>query len=169
MNDFLNFKGAKQENTEYKPVDKGEYEVVLTAEWKDKLDKSGKFINCAFRIREDVEQKHQGRLVFDGIYESKTNKGVYQPAKIEGILDTVADANYEFKNYDEVIQYINGLAMRVEVQIEPADPEKPNSKDRNIIKYLSYKPTLHPLAGGGENPFKNIKNADEIDVDSLPF
>lgn len=163
MNDVLNFKGAKDS---YEPIEKGEYEVVLTAEWKDKADKSGKYINCAFRVRDDVEQKNQGRLIFDPIYESKNKKGVYQPAKIEGILDTVADANYQFKNYDEVIQYINGLAMRIEVQIEKADPDKENSKDRNIVKYLSYKPTLHPLA---ESPFKNLKVNDEIDVDSLPF
>ncbi len=163
MNNFLNFKGAKES---YEPIEKGEYEVVLTAEWKDKADKSGKFINCVFRVRDDVEQKNQGRLIFDAIYESKTKKGVYQPAKIEGILDTVTDANYEFKNYDEVIQYINGLAMRIEVQIEKADPDKDNSKDRNIVKYLSYKPTLHPLA---ESPFKNLNPNSDISAEDLPF
>lgn len=165
MQDFLDFKGAKEKN-DYEPVEKGVYEVVLTAEWKEKADKSGKYINCAFKIRDDIEQKHQGRLVFDGIYESKNKKGVYQPDKIEGILDTIPNANYQFKSYDDVIQYINGIPMKVEVLIEPADPEKPNSKDRNIIKYLSYRPSDKPL---GANPFKDLKTKVEVSTEDLPF
>lgn len=162
---MIDFKGAS-EKQEFEKIKPGTYEVVLTAEWKEVNGK--KTINCKYFIREDVEQEHKTRLVFDTIWESKNKPGEFTPAKIEKILNAIPNARYEFESYDDFIQYVSGMPMRIDVAIEPADPEKPNSKERNIVKYDSWRQTLKPIIAG-ESPFKDLKTQTELDVDSLPF
>lgn len=138
-------------------IDEGEYEVTLNAEWKERNGK--RFINCAFKIRKDVEQKFGNRIVFDAIYKSKTSDE-YQPSKISGILDAIPAAKRDFETYDDLIQFINNQNMRVYIKIKPAEGEYP---EKNEIDYLSYKPTQ---AG---NPKVTLSEADDVDADELPF
>lgn len=125
------------EKTEFELVQPGEYEVTLNAEWKQ-TRMGENYINCVFKVRKDVEQDFGGRIVFDGIYKNK-NTGELQPAKINGILAAIPNAKQDFESYDELIQYINDQNMIVEINIQKADPSVVGSKDKNIIKYLSYK------------------------------
>lgn len=125
------------EKTEYELVQPGEYEVTLNAEWKQ-TRVGDNYINCVFKIRKDVEQDFGGRIVFDGIYKNK-NTGELQPSKINGILAAIPNAKQDFESYDELIQYINDQNMIVEINIQKADPSVVGSKDKNVIKYLSYK------------------------------
>lgn len=159
---MLHFDG-KNEKKDFDLIEEGKYEVVLNAEWR-KTGNGELYINCAFRIRKDVEQKNAGRLVFDGIYKSKKS-GEYSKLKIDGILSTIENAKCDFESYDELIQYINGRNMIITIETQKADPSYPNSKDKSVVKYLSYEPTKNPTTDG----VKEAENLPDIDESELPF
>jgi hypothetical protein len=138
----LNFTG-KNDST-YELVEKGDYEVTLSCEWAaKKSDPSEHYINCKFKIREDVEQSFAGRVVFDSIYKQGGTMD-YNRAKINGLLSAIPRAKLDFADYDELIQYLNGQNMVVTIEIEPANAY--HTTDKNIIKYLSYRPSEVPMA-----------------------
>ena len=123
-------------------IQEGEYEVTLTAEWAQ--TKAGDdYIKLTYVIRKDVEQNEQGRLVFDGIYKNKTT-GAFPDDKINAILSTIPkdQVTLDFKDYDELILYINGVNMRIEVMTQKADPTVATSVDKSVCKYLSNKQTV---------------------------
>lgn len=154
-------------------IEPGQYEVTLNADWKE-ASTGTVYINCAFKIRKDVQQNFGGRLVFDPIFKSKTN-GEYSPSKINAILAAIPNSRQDFETYDDLILYINNTNMIVEIDIQKADPLYPNSKDRNIIKYLSYMPTVAgPLRAeeSSENQADNTKSSEglvEIEGAELAF
>lgn len=134
-------------------IDEGEYEVTLNAEWKERNGK--RFINCAFKIRNDIDQKFGGRIVFDPIYKSKTSDE-YQPAKISKILDAIPNAPRDFEDYDGVIQFINNANMRITVKIKPAEGEY---AEKNEVSYLSYAPSK---AGKSKVTLTEVDPEDEL-------
>lgn len=155
----------------------GLYECVLSAEWKETSQKKA-YIGLVWKIRKDVEQASGGRLVFDGIYESKANPGEYNINKINAILAAIKDSKQDFEDYDELILYLNGQLALVDVGIQEADPSYPNSKDKNVVKFFNYYETKHPEYNEDANSNKEVKtviggnkNLDKVEVieDDLPF
>ena len=122
-------------------IEEGTYEVTLNASW-DETKAGAKYIKLVYTIRKDIDQNAQGRLVFDGIYKDRET-GKFPKAKIDAILSTIPTERQrlKFKNYDELMQFISGLNMKIEVETEKADPNKEGSKDRSKCKYLSQKPS----------------------------
>lgn len=133
----LHFTGEVQE-TEFTLIEPGTYAVVMNAEFK-KTKKGDDFINCSFRIMKEYDNLWGGRIVFDGIYKS-AKTCTFQETKINSILATIPNFKTDFEDYDELVQYINGTKMAIDIDIEKADENVPGSKDRNIVKYLSYRP-----------------------------
>lgn len=156
---MLHFSGEKEKTGVFELITPDKYEVTLMAEWRETKVSKKRYINCAFLIRKDVEQDFQGRIVFDGIYESKKT-GDLQASKINAILSAIPNARQDFETYDDLIQYINGKNMIVEIEIENAKDDNPDSKDKNVIKYLSYEPTQHK---------SRMEELNEVDADDLPF
>ncbi|WP_281512253.1 DUF669 domain-containing protein [Mammaliicoccus vitulinus] len=162
---MLNF---EKPSSQYTLIEKGEYEFILTVEWKQTKNHDS-FINCAFKIRKDVPQQYGGQIVFDGIYKNKTT-GEYSRDKINHILGTIPNAKYDFESYDELIQYINGIKIRATVDIQESD----NYPPKNVIVYLSYKETNYPesktdaVSESNNNGDKNVEKLD-ISDDDLPF
>lgn len=134
----LHFNPNEVANDEFELIEPGRYDCTMTTEWRETRG-GDMYINCAFRINKDSGQKFGGRIVFDGIYKSKTT-GDYQASKINALLATIDNPKTDFEDYDELLLYLNGIQVNVEIDIEPADPERPMSKDKNIITYLSYQP-----------------------------
>ena len=159
---MLHFDNNKPEKKEFDLIEEGKYETILNAEWR-KTANGDLYINCTFRIRKDVEQKNGGRLVFDGIYKSRNN-GEYSKAKIDALLSTIENAKCDFESYDELIQYLNNRNMIITIETQKADPSYPNSKDKSVVKYLSYEPTKYP-----NNAVKAGSNLPEVDDSLLPF
>jgi len=148
--------GASRDDFEL--IEPGRYNCTLTTEWRETRGGDA-YINCAFRIDRDGNQKYGGRIVFDGIYKSKTT-GDYQASKINALLATIPKPKTDFEDYDELLLYLNGIKVNVEIDIEPADSERPMSKDKNIITYLSYRPV------------ENNNESSSIDIPSdmdIPF
>lgn len=156
----LHFSGevANQQPKTFEPISAGKYEVILNTEWKK--SKSGNmYINCIFRIRKG--QNFENRVVFDGIYKSKTT-GEYSEQKINAILSAIPNAKRDFEDYDDLIQYLNDKPMIIEVDIELPDPEYPNSKEKNIVVYLSYEPSKLANEENNEEKVETTSKAQEI-------
>lgn len=155
---MLHFDGKVQENKEFEPIVDGDYEVTLEAEWAKTKSTSEPYINCKFTIRKDVDQKFGGRIIFDGIYKSKTT-GEYNASKINGILMAIPCAKMDFNDYDELIQYINGQNMIISIKTQEAQGDYPA---RNIVEFCSYRTT--------ENLPKTEKpTLTEVTDEDLPF
>lgn len=156
----LNFTGKVESNL----IKNGEYEVVLKVEWEKTMN-GDKYMKCVYTIREDVEQEYVGRLVFDGIYCDE--KGVYDERKINAILSTIENPKCDFEDYDEVVQYLNGKLLKIEIGAKTS-----GDKNKNVIKFWTAKPTNHPeythhietVAG-----VINVSNQTEIEDEDLPF
>ena len=133
----LHFTG-EVEQQEFQLIEPGTYAVEMNAEFK-KTKGGDDFINCAFKILKEYDSTWGGRIVFDGIYKS-LKTGAFNEAKINAILATIKNPKTDFEDYDELVQYFNGIRMEIDIDIEQADDNVPNSKERNIVKYLSYKP-----------------------------
>lgn len=156
------------EKNEFELIPNGEYEVTLNAEWKTTRN-GDQFINCTFKIRKDVEQDFGGRLVFDGIYKTRAN-GEFQTSKINGILSAIPNARQDFESYDDLIQYINDQNMIIEIETQKADPTYAGSKDKNIVKYLSYKPSnVGTQATPNATTETTTKVMQEEEATDLPF
>ena len=54
--------------------------------------------------------------------------------------------------------------MIITIETQKADPSYPNSKDKSVVKYLSYEPTKYP-----NNAVKAGSNLPEVDDSLLPF
>lgn len=156
----LNFTGVTDSNIEL--VEKGDYEVTLCCEWAKKQSDQEPYINCKFKIRDDVEQSFGGRQVYDAIYKQKGTED-FNKTKINGILSAIPRAKLDFEDYDELIQYFNGQTMIVSIDVEPANSY--HSKDKNIVKYLSYRPSEV------EDLPRDINDVEMVEVESedLPF
>lgn len=156
---------------EKKPlITEGDYEVVLQlAEKRETL--TGKvYINCQFKIRNDVNQPFAGAYVYDAIWEDKTREGTFDFNKLKAIVKTQPDAKLTFASDDEIIQFINGLLMKVHILKKPADSY--HTEEYNEIKYCSYKPTSAPLKTIGEaNGVSSVSVPSNIEIndEDLPF
>lgn len=156
---------------EFDLIPEGNYEVILEeAEIKTSERTSAQWISCKFRIRDDVDQGSQGRVVFDNIYEDKKNPGFFNKAKLHGILLVQGkDGRYSFEDNDEIVQFINGLYMIIHIENKPADEW--HEEAYNQVKFCSYKPTKNPLKEGfGQNQTLSQQHTLNIDnEEDLPF
>ena len=133
----LSFTGKKEERP---LIQEGKYEVTLNSEWA-KTKAGDDYIKLTYTIRKDVEQNEQGRLVFDGLYKSKTT-GQFPSSKINAILSAIPNAKLDFDSYDELIQYLNDVNMIVEIVTEKADGANALQNDRSTVKFWSNEPTI---------------------------
>lgn len=156
----------------YDLVKAGDYEVILTAEFKTPKNGGERYISCSFKIRDDVEQEEKKRVVFDKIYKDKENPTQFDHRKLQKLLLTQGkDGVYTFSSDEALVQHINGMAMRITVEIEGANQWHDDQK--NVVKYCSYKPSQAkpqelPSSNGGVVETKNTSNIDVNDED-LPF
>lgn len=159
----LHFTG-EVEQQEFQLIEPGTYAVEMNAEFK-KTKGGDDFINCTFKILKEYDSTWGGRIVFDGIYKS-LKTGAFNEAKINAILATIKNPKTDFEDYDELVQYFNGIRMEIDIDIEQADDNVPNSKERNIVKYLSYKPLSREVAS--QPTPKEDKKVEPVQ-DDLPW
>lgn len=186
----LHFTG--QISTGFEPIEPNDYETIINLEYK-KTQGGDLFINCKFAIRDDIDQDFQRRIVFDGIYKSKTT-GEFSPQKINALLAAV-NANeehpqWDFEDYDDLIQFLNGKLVKITVELQKGDSTQ-GTNDKNTVKYLSYQPTAFkeynktystPITQNSEPVFEvkqpevKQETKEEVkdegfsfDIDDLPF
>lgn len=154
---------------EYDLIPEGDYEVILENAEITTSKNGAEYISCCYRIREDVEQGCQGRLIFENIYKDKNNPELFDKRKLHNILLVQGkEGRYKFDDNDEIVQHINGLLMLIHIENKPADQW--HDKPYNQIKYLSYKPTKNPYKTlGGATAKQPSTNPDDIKDEDLPF
>ena len=165
MEETLSFSGKKES---LPLIQEGKYEVTLNMEWA--TTKNGDpYIKIVYKIRTECEQNEKGRLVFDAIYKSKKT-GKYPDAKINAILSAIPNARLDFKDYDELMQYVNGANMIIEVETEKADPSNALTQDRSAVKFWSNEPTIAgPTFAPAPGPVEVENVAEVTNGNELPF
>lgn len=158
-----NFSNEEQVNL----IETGKYEVTLHAELTTTKDKTKEYINCRYTIRSDVEQESKNRVVIENIWRDKNRPDCFDLTKLQKILLVQGkEGRYTFSNDIELIQFINGLNMRV--TIEKKDIDQWHDKPYNAIKYLSYEPSLAKPQEITPTAVET-SNVSSIDDDDLPF
>lgn len=154
-------------------IDEGSYEVVLEDVEEKKSAKGYEYLKLRFCIRTDVEQKFKNRKLWYTIFKRDGDKAYNFNAFNELILTQEGTPNYKDhfgpENIkEEILQYVIGLHMRVDVGIEL---NKATSKDDNIIVAGTFAPSIwdvsHPKTADAD-PNPNMAPIDDVS-DDLPF
>ena len=98
----------------YDLIKQGVYEVTLDEAIVRtfKNDATKEYLSLKFVIRQDVEQPHGNRVIFESIFRDKAFPTKFDNRKLQKIILTQKGKDTfqtEFANEDELIQYLNGL------------------------------------------------------------
>lgn len=145
-----------------------EYEFLIEHAEKSQSPNTGTdYIEVQLRVREDVEQKHQGFRLNDRNYRNK--EGKYNMRKLNGLAKAAGiPENTEFEDEDEFCEEITGQPVRAFVMKVDDD-----YVGREVNRIGFYKPPEHEYKkpGGSEKTEKKEDDTDDIDIadDDLPF
>lgn len=160
-----------EQKEEFSPIPNGEYEVVLEKAERRTSNSGTTYINCSFKIRNDVNQQCQGRTIFDIIFQDKERIGQFDHKKLGSIIRTQGpNGKYSFADDDELIQYINGLPMRITIEVK--EPDAYHTEIYNQVKYRSYKPSNagpKSLDAGVEEMKEKFGEVFDVSAEDLPF
>lgn len=153
----------------YDLIKAGTYEVELEASFRQVESTGRKYIACRFVIRKDLEQEFGGRSIIDKIWEDKVNPGTYDSRKLQKLLLVQgADGKYNFNDYEELVQHLNGFLLRI--TIVEKEPDDYNENAYNEVKFMSYaKSQALPKQIGGVNQENSNTTAIDVDDSDLPF
>lgn len=149
----------------YEPIPAGTYRVTLSGEEKLKKDNKTKYLAITLKLDEtNSDKKVVNRLVFDNVYKDKTYTDQYAIYKIKAILLTQGpDVKMTFEDNDELIQFLNGLRMQVEISIE--EPNEYHSNPKNVVtKYIA-----NSAFSGDSVVYEQNTGSLAVDDDDLPF
>ena len=161
--------GEEFENKEFEAIEDGDYEVTLEKVERKVAQTGKKYLNLSLRIRRDIDQPAQGRVLFVKIWENDGDS-VYNHAKINHIIVTQKNTGEhyktDFRTFDDVLQYLHGLNFIVTVE---KFFNEFTAKDDNRVKDWSYKPSNKPFLDNS-NVASQSNNLDAIDPGmDLPF
>ena len=116
------------------------------------------------KIRSDVEQNCQGRLIFDDIWTNKDDGITYDGHKINRILGTqeIAEGTV-FDTIQDVVKAMVGSYLVCDIRIKHDDYQ---DKDINFIHH--YETSNAKPQKLGDEPMQNT-SAIEMDDDDIPF
>lgn len=165
--------GDSAPKKEFEPVEEGEYEVeIVSFEYRD-TSTGKKQLNFKLRIREDVEQKCKGRILFYSITKKEGDRAFnyFRINKLLMATKNCPDYREKFgKEFDEVLQYLIGRQFKLETTII----EGTNGKPFNQIDDDSFEPSVwnstHPATA--KEDIRKDQNLDKIEIpedDQLPF
>ena len=153
------------------PVTLDDYMNVMKAFTYNDPDGNGKNDTYGYGAYLEIKKNSEGLGVkFDPIFGAFGVEGTFDFNKLKAIVKTQPDAKLTFSSDDEIIQFINGLLMKVHILKKPADSY--HTEEYNEIKYCSYKPTSAPLKTIGEaNGVSSVSVPPNIEIndEDLPF
>jgi hypothetical protein len=165
----------------------GWYEVILDkAEIRTSKRTNNTYINLQFKIRDDVEQAYKGMFVYDIVGHDRAKPELFDMRKLRNLIFTqskVKGFNPVFRSDDEVVQFLNGIYLKINVVKVAAQDNFPA---KNGIASGGYKasdflpktigepvtaPTTTASTTATTAKKEDGKNLDSIDVvdDDLPF
>jgi hypothetical protein len=152
---------------QYSLIVEGEYEVTLELISEASTMSGKKKLDIAFRIRQDVEQEHQNRVIYEAIWQEK-DTNYYNRKRLNQLLGSqeVTDGT-TFNSIQEIIDTLKNAKLRVKVIVAFDDYKK---TDVNKIAY--YSKTQKPNKKLGDITVKDTKqatNKPQLNDDDLPF
>jgi len=171
-----------EDSKSYELVPDGDYEVHLDTAEK-KTSKSGKeMLSLTFKIREDVPQAGQGRLIFDNVMRDQIKTDYFDVAKVGCIISTQPNHPKSFQSEDQAIQYINGIDLIIQVShTDGTDGYEPKNRIKSKFGFKKSKvafkynkavkaqaPATPTPTPAETKPAKNGATAEISDSD-LPF
>lgn len=165
--------GDSAPKKEFEPVDEGEYEVeILSFEYR-KTSTGKKQLNFKLKIREDVEQKNKGRILFYSITEKEGDRAFnyYRINKL--LMSTKNCPNYREKfgkEFDEVLQYLIGRQFLLYTSIQDGNNGKPFNQIDDDTFEVSRWNVEHPTTtrASGEIVAEHTEQL-ELPDSELPF
>ena len=165
--------GDSAPKKDFEPVDEGEYEVeIVSFEYRD-TSTGRKQLNFKLKVREDVEQKNRGRILFYSITKKDGDRAFNFYRVNQLLMATKNCPNYKEKfgkEFDEVLQYLIGRQFKLETTVIDGN----NGKPFNQIDGDSFEPSVwnisHPATVKREDGVVT-KNVEKLDIpsDDLPF
>lgn len=154
---------AKTEDR-YSLIVEGEYEVTLEGVSEASTMSGKKKLDLGFRIRNDFEQEHQNRVVYESIWQEKDTT-YYNRKRLNQLLATqeIADGT-SFNSIQDIIDLLKNTKLRVKIIVAYDDYRK---TDVNKIAY--YTKTQKPNKKLENITVKDTKVVTEISDDDLPF
>lgn len=161
---------VENEKKDFEPIEVGDYAVVLSAEEKPTRDNTNTYLSLSYALDKKENAKYGGRLVFENVYKTKDNPNIYNVWRIKEILLTQGkDVQMKFEDNDELIQFLNGLKMKIHVDIE--EPNQYHESRKNVVtKHIAdskWGANVATSIGGGVKEY-NVSSIDVSD-DDLPF
>jgi len=137
----------------YELIKEGEYEVTLETILEATTMSGKKKLDIVFRIREDVEQEHHNRVVFEAIWQEKETS-FYNRKRLNQLLGTqeVKDGT-TFNSIQDIIETLKNAKLRVKLIVAFDDYKK-----QDVNKIAFYKSTQKPN-----------KKIVEVKDEDLPF
>jgi hypothetical protein len=137
----------------YELIKEGEYEVTLETILEATTMSGKKKLDIVFRIREDVEQEHHNRVVFEAIWQEKETS-FYNRKRLNQLLGTqeVKDGT-TFNTIQDIIETLKNAKLRVKLIVAFDDYKK-----QDVNKIAFYKSTQKPN-----------KKIVEVKDEDLPF
>lgn len=159
--------------SEFELIDEGTYEVTLEKLDQKVSNKNGKvtkYMNVTFVIRDDVDQGFQKRKIWHTIF-ARDNDVAFNFNAINEIIITQegrSDYKRHFRNLDEILQYLIGLHLRLDIGIEF---NQFKGKDDNIIVDGSFAPSEWDAAHrvSAKAPTEDPGAKYDVADDDLPF
>ena len=112
-----------KKESDFELIPNGKYECQIEkAEFKETPTNHRKKIALTIKIRSDVEQNFQGRLIFDDIWTSKDDGITYDGHKINRILGTqeIAEGTV-FDTIQDVVNAMVGSYLVCDIRIKHDD------------------------------------------------
>ena len=133
--------GDSAPKKEFEPVDEGDYEVEIVSFEYRTTSTQKKQLNFKLKVREDVEQKNRGRILFYSITQKEGDRA-FNFYRINQLLVATKNCpNYREKfgkEFDEVLQYLIGRQFKLEATIADGN----NGKPFNQIDGDSFEPSV---------------------------
>ena len=166
--------GDSQPKKDFEPVDEQEYEFVI-ASFEYKTAGTGRQqLSFKLKIREDVEQKNKGRVVWYNISKREDDGKAFNFYRINQLILSqkgTPDYRERFKEgLDEALQYLVGRHLVGYVTVEDGNNGKPfNSIDGDTFGPSKWD-KAHPGMTTDENGVQK-QNIEALDLpeDDLPF
>lgn len=166
--------GDSTPKKDFEPVEEGDYEFVI-ASFEYKTASTGRQqLNFKLKIRDDVEQKNRGRLVFYTVSKRDDDGKAFNFYRINQlILSQKGTKDYRERfpdGLDEALQYLVGRHLKATVTIEDGNNGKPfNNIDGDTFAPSEWDKThVTPEEKEGEIKANNAE-ALEMPDDDVPF
>lgn len=160
----MSYSFAKTED-KYDLLVEGEYEVTISQIVEASTMSGKKKLDISFRVRQDFDQAHQNRVIYEAIWQEKETT-YYNRKRLNQLLSTqdIEDGT-TFTTIQEILDMLKNTKLIVKVIVAYDDYKK---ADINKIAY--YKKTGKPNRSLADISVKDTKpKVTELSDEELPF